>query len=203
MNIIDPKSAFVSQNAKIDDDATICPFVSIEGECEIGSGAVIGPHSVVRDSVVGAGTQVISSVLVGAKIGERCTVGPFAYMRAGSAVGNGCRVGDFVEIKNATIGDGTKVAHLTYVGDCTIGRECNVGCGVVFVNYDGRQKHRSVVGDKCFIGSNCNIIAPVSIGSESYIAAGTTVTQSIEGGDLVVGRSHQVVKHGRGRGRYQ
>ena len=107
-----------------------------------------------------------------------------------------------MEVKNAKIGDGTKVAHLTYVGDCQLGKKCNVGCGVVFVNYDGKKKHRTTVGDHCFIGSNCNVIAPVDIADGSYIAAGTTVTESTPEDSLVVGRARQVVKEGRGKGRF-
>ena len=152
--------------------------------------------------VIGARTEVTASVLTGAKVGEDCTVGPFAYLRKGADIADGCRIGDFVEVKNARVGEGTKVAHLTYVGDCEIGKGCNIGCGVVFVNYDGKRKNRTVVGDRCFIGSNCNIIAPVSIKDGCYIAAGTTVTDDVGKDDLVIGRVRQVVKPGRARGRF-
>ncbi len=202
MKLTDRQNVYVSPGARVADDAVIYPGVTIEGECVIGSGAVIRSGSIVEDSVIGARTEVTSSVLTGAKVGEDCTVGPFAYLRKGADIANGCRIGDFVEVKNARIGERTKVAHLTYVGDCEIGKECNIGCGAVFVNYDGKHKNRTVVGDRCFIGSNCNIIAPVSIKDGCYVAAGTTVTDDLDEGDFAIGRVKQVVKHGRARGRF-
>ena len=202
MKLTDRQNVYVSPGARVADDAVIYPGVTIEGECVIGSGAVIRSGSIVEDSVIGARTEVTSSVLTGAKVGEDCTVGPFAYLRKGADIANGCRIGDFVEVKNARIGERTKVAHLTYVGDCEIGKECNIGCGAVFVNYDGKHKNRTVVGDRCFIGSNCNIIAPVSIKDGCYVAAGTTVTDDLDEGDFAIGRVKQVVKRGRARGRF-
>lgn len=202
MKLTDRQNVYVSPGARVADDAVIYPGVTIEGECVIGSGAVIRSGSIVEDSVIGARTEVTSSVLTGAKVGEDCTVGPFAYLRKGADIANGCRIGDFVEVKNARIGERTKVAHLTYVGDCEIGKDCNIGCGAVFVNYDGKHKNRTVVGDRCFIGSNCNIIAPVSIKDGCYVAAGTTVTDDLDEGDFAIGRVKQVVKHGRARGRF-
>lgn len=192
----------ISPSAKVAQGAKIAPGVTIEGRSVIGEGAVIRPGCIIEDSVIGARTEVTASVLTGAKVGEDCTVGPFAYLRKGADIADGCRIGDFVEVKNARVGEGTKVAHLTYVGDCEIGKGCNIGCGVVFVNYDGKRKNRTVVGDRCFIGSNCNIIAPVSIKDGCYIAAGTTVTDDVGKDDLVIGRVRQVVKPGRARGRF-
>lgn len=192
----------ISPSAKVAPDAKIAPGVTIEGRSVIGEGAVIRPGCIIEDSVIGARTEVTASVLTGAKVGEDCTVGPFAYLRKGADIADGCRIGDFVEVKNARVGERTKVAHLTYVGDCEIGKGCNIGCGVVFVNYDGKRKNRTVVGDRCFIGSNCNIIAPVSIKDGCYIAAGTTVTDDVGKDDLVIGRVRQVVKPGRARGRF-
>lgn len=192
----------ISPSAKVAPDAKIAPGVTIEGRSVIGEGAVIRPGCIIEDSVIGARTEVTASVLTGAKVGEDCTVGPFAYLRKGADIADGCRIGDFVEVKNARVGERTKVAHLTYVGDCEIGKGCNIGCGVVFVNYDGKRKNRTVVGDRCFIGSNCNIIAPVSIKDGCYIAAGTTVTDDVGEDDLVIGRVRQVVKPGRARGRF-
>lgn len=192
----------ISPLAKVAQGAKIAPGVIIEGRSVIGEGAMIRPGCIIEDSVIGARTEVTASVLTGAKVGEDCTIGPFAYLRNGADIADGCRIGDFVEVKNARVGEGTKVAHLTYVGDCEIGKGCNIGCGVVFVNYDGKRKNRTVVGDRCFIGSNCNIIAPVSIKDGCYIAAGTTVTDDVGKDDLVIGRVRQVVKPGRARGRF-
>jgi bifunctional UDP-N-acetylglucosamine pyrophosphorylase/glucosamine-1-phosphate N-acetyltransferase len=129
------------------------------------------------------------SVLTECAVGEGSTVGPFAYLRPDADVGKNVKIGDFVEIKNSRIGDGTKVSHLTYVGDSDLGENINLGCGVVFVNYDGREKHRSVVGEGAFIGCNVNIVSPVNVGENAYIAAGTTVTTDVPAGSLSVGRA--------------
>ena len=122
------------------------------------------------------------------------SVGPFARLRPDADVRDNAKIGNFVEIKNAIIGENTKVSHLAYVGDAEVGKNCNIGCGAIFVNYNGRTKSRTVVGDNCFIGSNCNIIAPVAIASDSYICAGTTVTEDINADDFVIGRVRQEVK---------
>ncbi len=202
MKLIDEKTTYISPEAKIADSAVIYPNNTITGETVIGENTVIMPNCIIDGCRIGDNVKITASVMEGATIADGTTVGPFAYLRKGADIGKECRVGDFVEVKNAKIGDGTKVAHLTYVGDCELGRKCNVGCGVVFVNYDGKQKHRTTVGDHCFIGSNCNVIAPVNIADGSYIAAGTTVTESTPADSLVVGRSRQVVKEGRGKGRF-
>lgn len=202
MKLIDEKTTYISPEAKIADSAVIYPNNTITGETVIGENTVIMPNCIIDGCRIGDNVKITASVMEGATIADGTTVGPFAYLRKGADIGKECRVGDFVEVKNAKIGDGTKVAHLTYVGDCELGRKCNVGCGVVFVNYDGKQKHRTTVGDHCFIGSNCNVIAPVDIADGSYIAAGTTVTESTPADSLVVGRARQVVKEGRGKGRF-
>ena len=201
MKLIDEKTTYISPEAKIADSAVIYPNNTITGETVIGENTVIMPNCIIDGCRIGDNVKITASVMEGATIADGTTVGPFAYLRKGADIGKECRVGDFVEVKNAKIGDGTKVAHLTYVGDCELGIKCNVGCGVVFVNYDGKQKHRTTVGDHCFIGSNCNVIAPVDIADGSYIAAGTTITESTPADSLVVGRARQVVKEGRGKGR--
>ncbi len=126
-------------------------------------------------------------------MGERSVIGPYAYLRPHSEVGDGCRVGDFVEVKNAQIHDGAKVSHLSYIGDGEIGERTNVGCGVVFVNYDGKKKSRTVVGRDAFVGCNANLIAPVTVGDGAYIAAGSTVTDDVESDSLCIARSRQTV----------
>ena len=153
--------------------------------------------NVIENSVVGKGSEVISSHVFDSVIGQNVKVGPNAHLRPNSTIENNCRIGNFVEIKNATIGAGTKIAHLTYVGDATVGKNCNIGCGVVFVNYNGKTKNKIVVGDNVFIGSNCNLIAPLNIESNVYICAGTTVTQDLLENDFVIGRVRQEVKHNK------
>lgn len=202
MKLIDEKTTYISPEAKIADSVVIYPNNTIMGNTEIGENTVIMPNCIIDSCKIGSNVKITASVMEGASVADGTTVGPFAYLRKGADIGCDCRVGDFVEVKNAKIGDGTKVAHLTYVGDCELGEKCNIGCGVVFVNYDGKKKHRTTVGDRCFIGSNCNVIAPVDIADGSYIAAGTTVTESTPADSLVVGRARQVVKEGRGKGRF-
>ena len=157
-----------------------------------------------EDVGIGAGSYIRAGTYIerGVSIGAGSVVGPYAYLRKGSRIGHGCRVGDFTEMKNASIGDGSKMAHLSYLGDADVGKRCNVGCGVVFVNYDGEKKCRSVVEDDVFIGSNCNLVAPVYIGKNAYIACGSTVTENLESGDFCIARCRQIVKRGKGAGRY-
>lgn len=192
-----PASVYIAPTVKIEAGATIRHDVHIMGESVIKSGAVVMPYSNITDSVIGRGSLVTSSTLVSATVGDDTTVGPNAYLRPDAVIGDGCRIGDFVEIKNAKIGDGTKVSHLSYVGDADVGKNVNVGCGVVFVNYDGRNKHRSVVGNDCFIGSNCNLVAPVRLEDNSFVAAGTTLTQNLKSGDFCIGRMRETIKPDR------
>ena len=197
MILIDKASTYVSPEAEIADDVVIYPNNHILGKTVIESGCKIMPNCIITDSRIGKNTTVTASVMQEASVGESTTVGPYAYLRKGANVGNFCRIGDFVEIKNATVGDRSKASHLAYIGDVKIGEDCNVGCGVIFVNYDGKRKHSSEVENNCFIGSNCNIIAPVTLREGSYIAAGTTVTEETPTDSFVIGRSRQIVKESR------
>lgn len=194
---------YIDKNAVVEEGATIFPNNYIGAGSVIKSGAVLRPNNIIEGSIVERGAVVTASVLEGAHIGEGAQVGPFCYMRKGANVGANSKAGDFVEIKNATLGDGSKASHLAYIGDVDIGKECNVGCGVIFVNYDGRHKHRSSVGDRAFIGSNCNVIAPVDVGDDAYIAAGTTITEDVPPAALVIGRSRQIVKEGKAIGKFR
>lgn len=169
------------------------------GDCEIGENCEIGGGCEIENSAVGRGTSVRCSVLVGARVGRNCAVGPNAYLRQGSAVGDHCRIGDFVEIKNSVVGDGCKISHLAYVGDADLGERVNVGCGAVFVNYNGKIKQRSRVGNGAFIGSNCNLVAPVEVGDGAFLAAGTTLAEDLASNDFAVGRCRITVKGGRAR----
>ena len=196
VTLIDPENTYIEASVKIGQDTVIYPGSVIAGNTVIGEDAVIYSGCRIVDSYIGNGCEVTSSVMLEAKIGNNTKVGPNAYLRKGTDVGDNARIGDFVEIKNAHIGNGTKVSHLTYVGDATVGENCNMGCGTVFVNYDGKNKHHSIVGDHVFIGCNSNIIAPVKIGNNAFIAAATTVTKDVEENDLSIGRSRQENKKG-------
>lgn len=152
------------------------------------------PFNDIEDTVIENGADVRSSFIVGARIGAKTTVGPFATLRRDAVVGKGCRVGDYVEIKKATLADGVKVAHLAYIGDAEVGSNTNVGCGTVFANYNGKIKQRTVVGKNAFLGANTNLVAPLNIGDGAYIAAGSTVTDDVPTELLCIARSRQVFK---------
>lgn len=186
---VDLKTAYIDEGVKIGRGTVICPCVVLEGDVVIGEDCVIGQNTRIVDSVIGDGTTVQSSVILQSQVGSDTTVGPFAYLRPNSSIGDGCKVGDFVEVKNSTMGDGSKASHLTYIGDSDVGKGVNLGCGVVFVNYDGSNKYRSIVDDGAFIGCNSNLISPVHIGEKAYVAAGSTITEDVPGGALYVARS--------------
>ncbi len=195
----DKKSIFIDKTVKIGNNVTIYENNRIEGNTVICDGAVLLPNNYIVDSYIGEKTTVDYSHITKAKTGAECVIGPFARLRPDAELKDGVHIGDFVEIKNAVLGNGTKANHLAYVGDCVIGEKCNIGCGVIFVNYNGKQKQKSIVGDNCFIGSNCNVIAPVNIEDNAYICAGTTVTQDVKNNDFVIGRVKQEVKEGRAK----
>ena len=188
VEFVDIRQAYIDEEATVGAGTVIGPCVTIEGKTQIGKNCFIGQNSKLKDAVIGDGVNIESSVILEAQIGDGTKVGPFAYLRPGTTVGKNCRVGDFVEIKNSSLGDGTKAAHLTYIGDSDLGKEINLGCGVVFVNYDGKHKYRSVIKDGAFIGCNVNIVSPVTVGEKAYIGAATTVTKDVPDGVLYVGR---------------
>lgn len=194
---------FISAESTVEEGAVIHAPAHISGRSHILRGACIMPFSYIEDSHVGQNTVVFSSTLRSAHVGDNCSVGPYAYMREGAYAGDNCRIGDFVEIKASTLGEGTKVAHLAYVGDATVGKNVNIGCGVVFCNYDGKVKSKITVGDGTFVGANCNLIAPLTVGAGAFIAAGTTVCNNLNEGDFCIGRSRQTVKEGAAAGRYR
>ncbi|MBD5560088.1 MAG: bifunctional UDP-N-acetylglucosamine diphosphorylase/glucosamine-1-phosphate N-acetyltransferase GlmU [Clostridia bacterium] len=193
VTIMDPACTYIDPETTIGRDTIVYPGVTLEAGCEIGSQAVLYPGSRFHHSKVGDRTEVQNSVLLESEVGPDSRIGPYAYLRPGAKVGSHCRIGDFVELKNCSIGDGTKVSHLTYIGDADFGRDINVGCGVVVVNYDGHDKFRSTVHDDAFIGCNTNLISPVEVGRGAYIAAGTTVTEDVPEDVLAIGRSRQTV----------
>lgn len=193
VTVVDASSAYIDPETVIGQDTVVYPGVVLENGCRIGSDVVMYPGSRISSSVIGDGTQVQNSVVLDSEIGRCCTIGPYAYIRPGTRVGDDCRVGDFVEIKNSTIGDGTKISHLTYIGDADFGEGINVGCGTIVVNYDGRDKFRSSVGDRAFIGCNSNLISPVNVGEGAYIAAGSTITSDVPPDVLAIARARQTV----------
>lgn len=203
VTMIDPAQTYVSPETTIGPDTILYPGVILEGSCKIGSGCTLYQGSRISDSEVKDGATVENSVLQNAVVGKKTKVGPYAYLRPGTVLGDGCRVGDFVEIKNAMVGNGTKVSHLTYVGDAELGEDINIGCGVVFVNYNGKQKFLTKVGNRAFIGCNTNLVSPVTVGEGAYIAAGATVTKDIPADALCIARAREVIKAGWAKGRYK
>lgn len=192
-------------NIYIDEDVIIGSGTVIEddnrllGNTVIGSDVIIAHGNTITNSRIGGGCTLRQSVLSDCEIGSNTTVGVFAHIHSGSIIGKACRIGNFVEIKNSKIGSSNKMAHLAYIGDVDMQNNCNVGCGAIFVNYDGKNKHRSIVGNSVFIGSNCNIIAPVELEDNAYIAAGTTVTQSLPSNCMCIGRNREVIKENKSK----
>ena len=196
VQIFDPANTYIAPDAEIEAGATILPGCHIRPGCKVGAGAVIGPNSILEKAEIGAGPTVNNSQVYESSIGAHTTVGPFAYVRPQCVVGDGCRIGDFVELKKSTIGNGTKVSHLTYIGDATVGERVNFGCGTVVVNYDGYHKYQTVIGDDCFIGCNTNLVSPVTLGDRAFTAAGATVTKDVPAGALAVARARQTTLEG-------
>ena len=181
----------IEAGVDIFEGTVIGPCVRLEGSTVIGKNCKIEQNSRIANAIIGDDVSIDNSVILDSSVGSSTSIGPFAYIRPGSTIGEACKVGDFVEVKNASMGNGSKSAHLTYIGDADIGENVNLGCGVVFVNYDGKNKHRSTVGDGCFIGCNVNLVSPVDVGDGAYIAAGSTVTKDIPKDALSVGRARQ------------
>ena len=186
----------IGPDVVIGTDTRILPGTVLLGETKIGKNCVIGPNSYLTDCVVGNEVTLDNVVAEHSKVGTGCDLGPFVHLRPGSAIGKKVHVGNFVEIKNSTIDDGTKVSHLTYVGDSDLGKNINMGCGCVTVNFDGQQKHRTVIGDGCFIGCNTNLISPVKLGKFAYTAAGSTIYEDVPDYTLAIARNRQENKVG-------
>ena len=194
VSFVDPATTYIDAGVEIGSDTVIEAGVQLQGKTVIGSDCVIGAHSRIVDSVIEDHVVVEHSVIEKSLVKSHADVGPFAHLRPKAEIGEGVHIGNFVEVKNAEIGKNTKVGHLTYVGDATLGGEINVGCGVVFVNYDGKNKHRTTIGDHSFIGSNANIIAPVEIAKNTSVAAGSTITEDIPEYAMAIARARQVNK---------
>lgn len=196
VTITDPYNTYIGKDVVIEPDTIILPGCMLEGKTKIGKSCIIGPNTRITSSEIKDCVTIQSSVLIDARVDNYTTVGPFAYLRPNSNIGEHVRIGDFVEIKNSTIDDGTKVSHLTYVGDSDVGKCVNFGCGTVTVNYDGKNKYRCKIGDNAFIGCNSNLVAPVEIAARAYTAAGSTITKNVPEDSLAIARSRQDNKEG-------
>ncbi|MFD3500733.1 bifunctional UDP-N-acetylglucosamine diphosphorylase/glucosamine-1-phosphate N-acetyltransferase GlmU [Streptomyces sp. NPDC058676] len=191
VTVVDPATTWVDVTVTFEQDAVVHPGTQLQGSTYLGEGAEVGPNSRLRDTRVGAGARVDNTVADGAEVGPRATVGPYAYLRPGTRLGAGSKVGTYVETKNSSIGEGTKVPHLSYVGDATIGDHTNIGAASVFVNYDGQDKHHTTVGSHCRTGSDNMFVAPVTVGDGAYTAAGSVITKDVPPGSLAVARGQQ------------
>jgi bifunctional UDP-N-acetylglucosamine pyrophosphorylase/glucosamine-1-phosphate N-acetyltransferase len=196
VTLIDANNTYIEANVTIGADTIIYPGSVLRGRTSIGSDCVIGPATELIDTNVGNGSTIRQTVAEGAEVGEECNVGPFAFLRPGTKLGRHVKIGDFVEIKNTVIGEDSKVPHLSYVGDAIVGSNVNIGCGAITANYDGYNKSKTEIGNNVFIGSNANLIAPLTIGNGAYIVAGSTITQNVADNDLAIARERQVNKAG-------
>lgn len=191
VTVVDPGSTWVDVGVTFEQDVVVLPNTLLQGSTHLGAGCEVGPNSRLKDTRVGAGARVDNTVSDGAVVGPEATVGPYAYLRPGTRLGRKGKIGTYVETKNASIGEGTKVPHLSYVGDATIGENSNIGAASVFVNYDGEEKHHTTVGSHCKTGSDNMFVAPVTIGDGAYTAAGSVITKDVPPGSLAVARGQQ------------
>jgi bifunctional UDP-N-acetylglucosamine pyrophosphorylase / glucosamine-1-phosphate N-acetyltransferase len=189
--IVNPEATVIDVGVEVEPDAVIAPFSSLHGTTKIGAGSTVGPGSTLIDAVVGRRSKVIHSYVTGAEIGDGVSVGPFAYLRPGTVMRDGSKAGTFVEIKNSDVGPGTKVPHLSYIGDADIGGETNLGAATITANYDGYRKHRTTIGDRVKTSVDTTLVAPVSVGDDAYTAAGSVITEDVPPGALGVARERQ------------
>jgi len=191
VTVMDPASTFIDSGVAIGRDTVIYPFTWIEGQTVIGEECRIGPNTRIADSVIGNGVTLHFVYGHECSVDDGATVGPYVHLRPAAKLAAGVKVGNFVEIKNSQVGRGSKVPHLSYIGDTDMGSGVNIGCGAITVNYDGQKKHRTTIGDDAFIGCNTNLVAPVSVGDGAYTAAGSTITKDVPPRALGVGRARQ------------
>lgn len=191
VTIINPMTTHISIEAEIGRDTIIQPGVVIEGKTIIGEDCVIGPNSHIVQSVIGNRTVINHSYVQHSIIGDDTTIGPFAHIRPDAKVGNHVKIGNFVEVKKSTLGDNTKISHLSYIGDAEVGSHVNIGCGSITVNYDGKNKYKTIIEDNVFVGCNANLVAPVTLREGSFIAAGSTITKEVPKDSLAIARARQ------------
>lgn len=194
VSILNPQFTYIGEKVKIGRDTLLLPGTMLLGKTKIGRNCKIGPHAYIEETEIGNGVAIRASFIYGSKIGDSAQIGPFSHLRPGTRVADGARVGNFSEIKNSKIGRGTKVSHLTYIGDATLGEEINIGAGAITCNFDGKKKYRTAIGSKSFIGSNVNLIAPVKIGSRAVVGAGSTIQKDVPANALAIERALPIIK---------
>ncbi|HHX77069.1 MAG TPA: bifunctional UDP-N-acetylglucosamine diphosphorylase/glucosamine-1-phosphate N-acetyltransferase GlmU, partial [Firmicutes bacterium] len=194
VTLIDPRTTYIDVDVEIGPDTVIYPNTFIEGKSRVGKECSVGPATHITDSMLGDKVVIRYSVVADSSIGDNVVIGPFANIRPGSSLDQNVKIGDFVEVKKSSVGEGTKIPHLSYIGDAEIGGGVNIGAGTIVVNYDGKEKHMTRIGSGAFIGCNSNLVAPVTVGDESFVAAGSTITEDVPPGSLAISRARQVVK---------
>ncbi|MBR2626630.1 MAG: bifunctional UDP-N-acetylglucosamine diphosphorylase/glucosamine-1-phosphate N-acetyltransferase GlmU [Peptococcaceae bacterium] len=194
VTLIDPSATYIGADVVIGNDTIIYPNVVLEGKTVIGSDNVIGMNCRFVDSQIGNGNDIQSTVITESKVGNGCNIGPMAYLRPGTALADNVKIGDFVEVKKSQVGEGSKIPHLSYVGDSIVGSKVNIGCGTITCNYDGVHKYQTVIKDGAFIGSNTNLVAPVTVEENAFIGAGSTITKDVPDSALAVTRADLRVK---------
>ena len=202
VQIEDVASVFIGPDVRIARGVVIAPNNTLKGETILKADVKLNAGNYLEDAIIEQSATITNSHIYKSFIGSSTKVGPFAYIRPDTIIGSDCRIGDFVELKASIIGDGCKISHLSYVGDCEMGDNCNIGCGVVFINYDGKSKHKAKIGKNVFIGSNANIIAPIVIGDGAFVAAGSTIQRDVEPHALAVARARQMNKLNWGNNKY-
>jgi len=190
-----PDSVIIEENAKIEKGGIIMPNTIISGNTEIKADSVIGPNSYIKNSKIGSKTTLNNTQCFDSEIGSNVSAGPFVHIRPDSKINDNVHIGNFVEVKNSVIDDGSKLPHLLYVGDSVVGKNVNFGCGSITVNYDGRNKSKTVIKDGAFIGCNTNLIAPVTVGENAFTAAGSTITENVPDNSLSIARARQTNKN--------
>lgn len=201
VTVVDPRNTYVDLEVTVGRDTVLHPGTILQGATTIGANCAVGPFSQVVDSTFGDGVHFVQSVAVLSELEDGVHVGPFASLRPGTLLKSSARAGSFVEIKNSTLGEGAKVAHLSYIGDAAVGGGANIGGGTITCNYDGKVKHPTTIGENTFIGSNNTLVAPVTVGDGAYTAAGSVITEDVPPDALALGRARQVIKEGRAKSR--
>ncbi len=199
VTIVDPDNTYIGVDVKIESDVTIYPNAHIYGKSSLEKGVVITPGSWIENSVIGQNTKIDTSKVINSTLGKDNTVGPNAHLRENTVVGDNVRIGNFVELKSTNVGNKSSIAHLSYLGNAKLGKYVNIGCGVVSINYDGKDKHETEIGDHSFIGSQTGLLAPIKIGANAVVAAGSFITDDVKDGELAIAREKQINKEDSGK----